>query len=525
MSRGKNTRLKKSNTQEQYTQEQVVELHRCMHDPIYFMKNYVYIKHPIEGQILFKLFDYQELMVKNFMENRFCVNLLPRQVGKTEVISAYILWFALYNQDKTIIIASNKSDGAMEIIEKIQNAYEELPNWLKVGIDENNWNKHKCEFENGSRIMSSTTSKDTGRGFAVSLLYCDEFAFVADHIQQEFWDSVYPTLSTGGSFIISSTPNGDINKFAEVWRGAELGTNPFKPFTVKWNARPGRDEKFKQDAIATLGMQKWLQEYECHFISSDHTLINTQIIQEIEKQLLGFNPAFKIEDQSFFHKINRDSTYLVGVDPGTGTGNDYTVIEVMEFPSMQQVMEYRTNSVSHPDIYAYLKKVLRFLETFAKEVYFSVENNGVGQGIIALYEADERAPQKSNFISDSGKNVLGMFTTDKNKMEACLLLKSMFENGSLKFYSPIILKELKNYKRAKGAYEAKAGATDDCIAATLIILKMLKEIAAYDSRAYHTLYTINIGHSGDEWVMEAVRDMAEREEYDNNEVPLPVGIL
>lgn len=533
MARSRNSRLKKSHSQTEYGPDQVAELKKCIEDPIYFMKNYVYIKHPVQGQILFNLFDYQETMVENFQKHRFCINLLPRQVGKTECISAYLLWFAMYNSDKTIIIASNKSDSAMEIISKIQNAYEELPSWLKPGIDELSWNKHTCTFDNKSRILSFATAIDTGRTFAVSLLYCDEFAFVKDHIQEEFWTSIFPTLSTGGSCIISSTPNGDTNKFAELWRGAELATNIFHAFTVPWNARPGRDDKFKEDIIATFGMQKWLQEYECKFISDDHTLIDTEIISVVEKELKTFKPAFKLpnvndKEQEFYKKINRDATYFVGVDPGNGSGSDFTAIEVIEFPSMDQIMEYRTNVISHSEIYKYLKKILKFLEHFAKEVYWSVENNGVGQGIIALYEADEKPPEKATLISDDTKKSLGMFTNDKNKMEACLLLKGLFENKNLKLFSPIILKELKHYKRAKGAYEARKGATDDCISAILIILKMLKEVSVFDDRAYHKLYTINLGQTGNDWIEEVykeTKDTQQPEEYDESEEPLHVSLL
>jgi len=537
MARSRNSRLKKSHTQMEYTPDQIRELGKCLEDPVYFMKQYVYIKHPVLGQILFSLFYYQEEMIRNFQHNRFCINLLPRQVGKTECISAYILWFAMFNPDKTIIIASNKADGAKEIIAKIQNAYEELPHWLKPGIDESSWNKHTAAFDNGSRIMSFATAEDTGRGYAVSLLYCDEFAFVPDHIQEAFWTSIYPTLSTGGSCIISSTPNGDINKFAELWRAAELGANEFKSFTVPWNARPGRDEAFKQNVISTFGLQKWLQEYECKFISSDHTLINTEIVSKLELSLRGFQPAFilpnkTLEPQPFYKKINRDGTYLIGVDPATGTGADFTVIEVLEFPTMVQVMEYRSNTLSTPDIYAYLKKILTFFEHFSKEVYFSIENNGVGQGILALYEKDEKAPTKASLISDGDKkNSLGMFTTDKNKMEACLILKNMFENGSMTLYSTTVLKELKSYKRAKGAYEAKKGATDDCISALLIILKMLKEIATYDEKAYHALYTINLNQdSSMEWVDVVHKDInggntPPEEEYDENAEPMPMVIV
>lgn len=526
MAKSKNIRLKKSHTLVEYTPEQMMEVSKCMDDPIYFMKNYVIIKEPMKGQIPFALFDYQEQMVRNFIEHRFSINLLPRQVGKTEVISAYLLWFVLFHNTKTVIVTSNVLKSAKEIITKISDAYELVPDWLKPGISEDDFNKESLSFDNKSRIIAQSTSKDTGRGYAVSILYCDEFAIVQEHIQKDFYGSVFPVLSTGGQMIISSTAGTDTDLFSEIWRAAELGTNTFHPFTVPWNARPGRTEAFKQEVISNFGIQRWLREYENVFSSSDTTLIDTKIVSEIEAQIKGLAPAFTIEEQPFYKKINQDATYLVGVDPGTGTGSDYTVIEVVEFPSMEQVMEYRTNTVSHSEIYAYLKKTLRFLEHFAKEVYFSVESNGVGQGILALYDNDDEQPDKAILISDDKKDALGMFTTDKNKIPSCLLLKNLFESKSLKFYSPIILKELKSYKRSKGSYEAKKGATDDCIAATLIILRILQEISMYDSRAYHKLYTINIGDSSDAWIREAHRIDGEeyngKDEYDEQAIPMPI---
>lgn len=513
MSKSRNPRLKKAHTQSEYTQEQIIELQKCISDPIYFITKYVYIKHPIRGQILFSLYPYQETMIRNFMDNRFCINLLPRQVGKTETISAYLLWFAIFNSDKTIIITSNKADSSMEIIAKIQNAYEELPHWIKPGIDDSSWNKHMAAFDNKSKIEAVATSADAARGRAVSILYSDEFAFVPAHLQEAFFKSVFPVLSTGGQFIISSTPNGDINKFAELWRGAELGGNVFHPFTVPWYAPPGRDEKFKEDIIKTFGLQAWLQEYECHFISNEMNLINAMIIAELEKSLASYKPAFQIQEQSFFKRINQDATYLVGIDPATGNGKDYSVIQVIEFPSMEQVMEYRTNSVSNVVVYAYLKKVLKFLEHFAKEVYFTVERNGVGVGILSLYEADRNPPEKAVLISEENKEGQGFFTTDKNKIESCLLLKNLFENKQVKLYSTILLKELKSYVRAKGSYSAKEGATDDCIAAILLALKLLKAISNYDPRAYHKLYH-HTNDGSEDWIKAVYGDVVP-DNYDN----------
>ena len=195
MSRRRNPNLKSAYKEESYTAEQIQEIIRCTTDPSYFIKNYVYIKHPVRGRIKFDLYDYQEDMIHLYHTSDLAIVLSARQTGKTESICAYLLWYAIFHEEVTILIASNKSSSAMELIAKIQDVYEYLPHWLKPGINEDSWNKHECKFDNKSRIVSSTTSKDSGRGLAISLLYCDEFAFVPANIQEEFWTSIQPTLS------------------------------------------------------------------------------------------------------------------------------------------------------------------------------------------------------------------------------------------------------------------------------------------------------------------------------------------
>jgi hypothetical protein len=267
-----NTKLKKAFTETEYTPEMMVEIAKCQRDVKYFCKNYVYIKHPTRGQILFNLYNYQEEVLDGYVNNRFNILLSARQTGKTETTAAFILWYCIFQKSKNVLIASNKSANAKEIIAKIQNAYEELPNWLKPGIDDKNWNKHTCAFENKSIIMAETTSESSGRGKSISLLYCDEFAFVPNHVEEEFWSAILPTLSTGGACIISSTPNGDSDKFAELWRVAQLGDATagldntsirFVPKWIRWDMPPDRDEAFKIGQINMLGERKWLQEYEC----------------------------------------------------------------------------------------------------------------------------------------------------------------------------------------------------------------------------------------------------------------------
>lgn len=489
----RNPRLKKAGTVSEYTPEMISELRKCARDPAYFARNYVMIKHAKRGKIPFNLYPYQEEMLKMYQENRYNIILSARQTGKTETTCAYLLWFAIFHADKTILVVSNKASNAKEMIGKIQYAYEELPEWLKPGYDDASWNKHECAFDNKSRIIAQSTSTDSGRGLAISLLYCDEFAFVRPHIQAEFWDSVSPTLATGGSCIISSTPNGDSNLFAELWRKATLsaGDNVFKYKHVRWDEPPGRGEEFKRQQIGILGERKWRQEYECDFLSSDGGLMDSYIMGSIQNEVAARTPEFTIRDgdqeHNFYSKINPLQTYIVGVDPATGSGLDHSVIEVFEFPSMLQVMEYRSNVMEPAHVYVLLKKIINFIAGTGAQVYFSAENNGVGQSIIALYMSDE-TPPIATFVSEDGKNKLGIVTSAKSKIRACLAMKNMVEKRAMVITSELLVKELKNYVRKAGSYSAQIGATDDCIAAVLIVIRIIEEIATFDEKAYHMVY-------------------------------------
>jgi len=516
MARGKNKNLKSPNQEMEYTYEQVQELKRCSQDPVYFIKTYVRIQHPKKGDVPFKLYPYQEKMIRAYQENRYTVVLSARQTGKSVTSAAYLLWFAMFHFDKTILIASNKNANAMEMILRIRFAYENLPFWIKPGVKDDGWNKHEIGFDNGSRIVSTATSEDSGRGMAISLLFLDEFAFVKASIQDEFWTSIAPTLSTGGSCIMTSTPNGDMNIYAQVWRGAIMGTNGYHPIHVTWDEPPGRDEKFKEDEIGRIGERRWQQEYECVFLSSDALLIDSLFLANLSPQIEAIVPKKIVNDVILFDEIKPFTTYLVGVDPSTGSGEDFSVITIYEFPSMIQVGEYRYNTMSTNDLYTVLKNTIKYMENKGATVYFSIENNGVGAGLIALYEADEEPLKTAEFISEVGKNKLGFTTTARTKMRACVNLKEMLEKGKMQIRSKIFLSELKSYVRCRGAYAAQPGATDDCISATLIVMRLIEEIAAYEQAAFDKLYSGEIEDWDDkEW------DGYE-EGYDENDEGMPV---
>jgi hypothetical protein len=267
-----NELIKRAFSESEYTPELIQELVKCSKDPVYFIRNYIWLQHPLRGKILFNLYDYQEELVRMCESESRVIALISRQMGKTQTISMYLLWYALFNRDKTVIIASKNNDHAMEIMDRIRFAYEELPNWLKAGCKY--YNKHSIEFDNGSRIKSQATTAKTGRGLAISKLYLDELAFISPRVQSEMWRSLSPTLSTGGDAIISSTPNGDTDLFATLWRGAKSEENNFKAVFYPWTLHPDRGEDYIKQMTVELGPIGMRQEVLC---LSGQVSINTSL--------------------------------------------------------------------------------------------------------------------------------------------------------------------------------------------------------------------------------------------------------
>lgn len=267
--------IKKPNAKIQYTREQIEQLVKCSHPetgPRYFIENFVYIQHPTKGRMLFRLYDYQKELIDTFNGYRYSIHLIGRQLGKTTCAAAYLLWYAMFMPDSTILITSHKYTGSQEIMQRIRFAYENIPDHIRCGVI--SYNKGSLDFDNGSRILSSTTTETTGRGLSLSLLYSDEFAYVPNRIAREFWTSLSPTLSTGGKCIITSTPNSDDDQFAEIWASAsktideygnetELGINGFKGFSALWNEHPDRDEEWERNERARLGTERFEREHNC----------------------------------------------------------------------------------------------------------------------------------------------------------------------------------------------------------------------------------------------------------------------
>ncbi len=500
MSKSLETALVKSPYRtELYTEDQLDEFARCadsVDGPLYFMDNFFYIQHPTRGKMLYHPFEYQKKLIHTYHNYRFSISLMPRQTGKSTSAAGYLLWYAMFVPDSTILIAAHKYTGAQEIMQRIRYAYELCPNHIRAGCT--SYNKGSLEFENGSRIVSQTTTETTGRGMSISLLYADEFAFVRPTIAKEFWTSISPTLATGGKAIITSTPNSDEDQFAFLWKGAnktedehgnqtELGINGFKAFRSYWREHPDRGDQWGAEQLAQLGEERFRREIDCEFVINDETLISPIKLMDLE----GIEPLKKTGQVRWYQTPRPDAIYIVALDPSLGTGGDPAAIQVFEAGTTEQVAEWRHNKTDVPTQVRILVDIVKELHSYTrddKSIYYSVENNTLGEAaLISIAEyGEENIP--GYFLSDNsvtGSNGRrfrkGFNTTNKSKIAACSKFKILVESGKMKIRSRSLVSELKNFVALGTSYAAKPGETDDLVMSTLLAVRMLMMLQTFHS--------------------------------------------
>ena len=473
-------------------------------DPIegylYFAKKFAYIQHPVKGKLLYDPYEYQLGLMHSYHNFRFNINMMPRQTGKTTCASIYLAWYAMFIPDQTILVAAHKYTGAQEIMSRIRFVYESCPDHIRAGVT--SYNKQSIEFENGSRIVAQTTTGNTGRGMSISLLYCDEFAFVQPNIAEEFWTSISPTLATGGRAIITSTPNSDEDTFATIWKQAEnkfdehgneqeLGSNGFHSFISHWSEHPDRDEEWKQAEVGRIGEEKFRREYGCEFLVFDETLINSIKLAVME----GVAPMLNMGQTRWYKKPTAQYTYAVALDPSMGTGGDNAAIQVFELPSYEQVAEWQHNTTAIPGQIRVLADICKYLQqetNNANGIYWSVENNGIGEACLLVINdfGEENIP--GLFVSEPmrkghvRKFRKGFNTTHGTKITACSRLKTMIENDKMKVRSKTLISELKAFVATGSSYQAKSGGSDDLVSATLLALRMMAVLKDWDPRIYST---------------------------------------
>ena len=493
---------KKANTRETYTEDQINDLAKCMDQNsgyLHFATKHGFIQHPVQGKIQFNPFAYQTRLLESYHKYRFNINMLPRQTGKTTCAAIYLLWYAMFNPDQTVLIAAHKYTGAQEIMQRIRYAYELCPDYIRAGVT--SYNKGSIEFENGSRIVSQTTTDNTGRGMSISLLYCDEFAFVSPNIAEEFWTSISPTLATGGRAIITSTPNSDEDTFATIWKQAEqkfdehgneqdIGVNGFHSFTCHWSEHPDRDEDWKAQELGRIGEEKFRREYECEFLIFDETLISSLFLAQMESK----NPTMNMGQTRWYDKVYKNKTYVIGLDPSMGTGGDYAAIQIFTVPEYKQIGEWRHNTTSIPGQIRILKDICEYIaeKSGANNIYWSVENNSIGEAALIVINdyGEENIP--GLFVSEPirkghvRKFRKGFNTTHGTKISACSKLKTMIENNKMQISSGALISELKGFVATGSSFKAKSGETDDLISALLLVIRIMNVLKDWDPRVYNT---------------------------------------
>jgi hypothetical protein len=497
MSITESTLVKAPYRQQYWTDQQLEEFMKCA-DPVsgpqYFMDNFFYIQHPTKGKMLYHPFDYQKRLIDTYHNYRYSISMMPRQTGKSTSAAGYLLWVAMFHPDSTILIAAHKYTGSQEIMQRIRYAYELCPDHIRAGVT--SYNKGNLDFENGSRIVSTTTTENTGRGMSISLLYCDEFAFVRPGIAKEFWTSISTTLATGGKAIITSTPNSDEDQFALLWKGAlktedsygnatEVGVNGFKAYRSYWNEHPDRDEKWANEQRAQLGEDRFRREMGCEFIINDETLISPAKLIDLQ----GHEPLYKTGQVRWFQKPRAGRTYVVSLDPSLGTGGDPSAIQVFEANTTEQVAEWRHNRTPIPEQIRILADICSHINQEVndiKSIYYSVENNTIGEAaLISIAEYGEENIQ-GYFLSEpngggSRRYRKGFNTSNKPKLAACNKLKTLIESGKMKIRSASLVSELKTFVASGVSYAAKVGETDDLVMALLLNIRMLQLLQTYDT--------------------------------------------
>lgn len=463
-----NQLLKKEGVVIDWSPELIQEYVKCAEDPIYFIETYMRIINVDEGLVNFNLYDYQKTMVNSMKDNRYTIITTARQTGKSTTTCGFILWYIIFQSEKTVALLANKGATAREILGKIQLAYQHLPKWLQQGVGK--WNEGSFELENNSRVIATATTADNIRGYAVNLVFIDEAAFVDNW--DEFFTSVFPTISSGQTtkIVLVSTPNG-LNHFYKLWIDANEERNGYTPIQVMWYEVPNRDEKWKDETLKSMGndIEKFEQEYCCSFLGSSNTLIAGWKL----KELVHRRPEFeRLGIKQYFQPVKR-SRYIMTVDVSRGKGLDYSAFQIIDVSRMPyvQVCTFRSNQVVPPD---YAEIIVRMAKLY-NEAQILVEVNDIGQQVVdLLYHEHEYV----NILSTQhngkmGKRIAsgfggkqierGITTTKSVKAVGCSLLKLLVEQNQLILHDYDTIMELSTFSRKATSYEAENGCHDDTV--------------------------------------------------------------
>jgi len=460
----------------QFTPEQIQEIVKCQQDPIYFIENFCHIVTLDHGLKLFKLYECQKQKVRVILDNRKVVLMEGRQQGKTITSAACILWYTLFQESKTVAILANKGSAAREVLDRYQIMYEHLPMWMQQGV--RTWNKGNVELENGSKVFTAATTGSGIRGKSVNWLYIDEAAIIPNNVAEQFFASVYPTISAGTTtkILLTSTPLG-YNHFWKFWNEAEKGKNGFISHFIPYWEIPGRDEEWAEEQRKTLGEVKFNQEVLCEFLGSSNTLINGRTLS----QMSSIDPIFYNDmGLHLYQEPQKDRIYVITVDVARGVGGDYsafTVVDVTEMPYML-VGRFKNNTIApmlFPDV------IVKTAKDY-NNAFILVETNDIGGQIADILHVEHEYENILTTIKENNQTyispgfakttTLGVRTTKSVKRQGCFAIKSLLEEKKLNIFDADTIHELSTFVEKNGTYMADEGYHDDLVM-TLVLFGWL----------------------------------------------------
>jgi hypothetical protein len=465
----------------EYTPEMVRELDKCKNDILYFAENYFFILIPGKGKEKITLYPAQKRILKKMRKDRFFILLASRQIGKSTLMTIYLLWVALFFNDERILLVANKEATAIEIFGRIRMAYELMPNWVKSPIAET-YGKTAMDLENGSRIQISTTTGTAARGQAVSILVIDECAFIEEHLMDPFWASVFPVVSASNTskVFICSTANGTGNLFHKLYSDAVEGKNGWVHDKILWNEVPGRTQKWAEKTKSGLASEeKWQQEYECVFVNTGTSSLNESLYNRLKGDLR--DPVEILMDGKYkiWELPNSDRIYVAGVDVSEGVGGDYSVIKVLDITDLDEIVEvaeYYDNTIP---VAEFSNKLYEILQHWGNPLV-CIERNNQGGQVADRLGMDYAYPKIVNWGSKlAGRKSLelfGMISSRNTKYYACANARYYYsDKGAVVFRNDQSLEEIfKDFvKLPNDTWGAVSGKHDDRTMATIWALMIL----------------------------------------------------
>ena len=388
---------------------------------VLFFSTFIWVIHPVHGKVRFNLYPFQKSVLYQFLKERFNIVLKFRQAGLTELISMYCLWLAMYHPNKKIAIISIKDSVARKVLKKIKFMYRNLPWYLQTPITNGRTGElgtgEVIEFSNGSVIESIPTSEQAGRSESLSLLVIDEAAVV--RWASTIWASAFPTLSTGGSAIINSTPFGTGGWYHSTWVDAITGQSPINPIRLYWDMHPERDQKWYDDMSAVLGPKRTAQEIDGDFLSSGSLVFDMVDIKAIEDSLWDYKPVKERLNGQYKQYKNPEfpDNFYIGADCSTGRNTDYSTFSVQN----EAGEEFAAFKGKIP-----LNKFARFLGEIGKYYGYAKlapETNDIGMTVTTILQ-DEGYPNlyySQKILKKRGRQqpeieeIPGWLTTSKNR--------------------------------------------------------------------------------------------------------------